>query len=113
MAFKMKPPYNIDNTPIYRTGTDYTINGETKPNGSIIIANDISDPKELANVISHEKVHVDQLRRGDLRVDDKNYYWKGKAYPIKNFKTAQQRKKAPWEKEAYRKEKYSKFRKTK
>ncbi len=111
MAFKMNPPYIVDNTPIYRTGTDYTINGETKMNGSIIIANDISDPYELENVISHEKVHVDQIRRGDLKVDGSNYYWKGKAYPMKNFKTAQQRKKAPWEKEAYKHEKYSKYRK--
>ena len=58
MAFKLKPPYKIDNTPIYRIGRDYNINGETKTNGSIIISDDISDPKQLENTISHEKVHV-------------------------------------------------------
>tara|TARA_B100001057_G_C22255907_1_gene721302 strand:- start:68 stop:403 length:336 start_codon:yes stop_codon:yes gene_type:complete len=111
MAFKLKPPYKIDNTPIYRSGKNYNINGETKPNGSIVITDDITNPYELENTISHEKVHVDQIRRGDLYHDDKNYYWKGKKYPIKNFQTAQQRKSAPWEKEAYKKEKYKKHRK--
>jgi hypothetical protein len=111
MAFKMKPPYEIDNTPIYRTGKDRSINGETKPNGAIIITDDISDPKQLANVISHEKVHVDQLRTGRLKLIDGYYIWKGKKYPMENYATAKQRKKAPWEVEAYSKEKYKKHRK--
>ncbi len=107
MAFKLNPPYSIDNTPIYRTGTDYTINGETKLNGAIVIANDITDPLELENVISHEKVHVDQIRRGDLIHDDKNYYWKGKKYPIGKIAS----KRTPWEVEAYKKEKFPEHRK--
>jgi hypothetical protein len=110
MAFKLKPPYTIDNTPIYRTGRNHKINGETKTNGAIIIADDISDPYQLENTISHEKIHVDQMKRGDLKFDGKNYIWKGKKYPIKNFKTAKQRKNAPWEKEAYKKEKYKQHR---
>ena len=110
MAFKLKPPYTIDNTPIYRTGRNHKINGETKTNGAIIIADDISDPYQLENTISHEKIHVDQMKRGDLKFDGKNYIWKGKKYPIKNFKTAKQGKNAPWEKEAYKKEKYKQHR---
>ncbi len=55
MAFKLKPPYTIDNTPIYRTGRDREINGETKTNGAIIIADDISDPYQLENTISQRK----------------------------------------------------------
>ncbi len=110
MAFKLKPPYKIDNTPIYRTGKNYNINGETKLNGAIVVTDDISDPLQLENTISHEKVHVDQIKRGDLYHDDINYYWKGKKYPIKNFQTTQARKCAPWEVEAYKKEKYKKHR---
>jgi|TARA_R110000744_G_scaffold202357_1_gene321269 hypothetical protein len=107
MAFRLKAPYKIDNTPIYRTGKDHTINGETKLNGSIVIADDISDPLELENVISHEKVHIDQIRRGDLTHDDVNYYWKGKKYPIEKIAST---KNTPWEKEAYKKEKHKKHR---
>jgi len=110
MAFKLKPPYTIDNTPIYRTGKDREINGETKTNGAIIIADDISDPYQLENTISHEKVHVDQIMRGDLEFDSEHYIWKGKKYPINSFNTADKRKKAPWEIEAYTKEKYKKHR---
>jgi hypothetical protein len=109
MAFKLKPPYKIDNTPIYRIGRDYSINGETKTNGSIIISDDISDPKQLENTISHEKVHVEQMKSGRLRFDSKNYIWMGKKYPMKHFQTAQQRLKAPWEVEARKKEKYKKY----
>ena len=110
MAFKLKPPYTIDNTPIYRTGSNHEINGETKTNGAIIIADDISDPYQLENTISHEKVHVDQIMRGDLEFDNEHYIWKGKKYPINSFNTAQKRKSAPWEVEAYKKEKHKKHR---
>ena len=106
MAFKLKPPYVIDNTPIYRVGRDYNINGETKTNGAIIISDDISDPYQLENTISHEKVHVEQIKSGRLQFDGKNYIWMGKKYPMNNFQTAQQRLKAPWEIEARKKEKY-------
>lgn len=110
MAFKLTAPYNIKmmNTPIYRTGKNYNINGEVKENGSMIITDDISDPKQLANTISHEMVHVEQIKSGKLKFDGKNYIYKGKKYPMKNFNTAQQRMKAPWEKEARAAEIYKK-----
>lgn len=110
MAFKLKAPYNIKmmNTPIYRTGKNYNINGEVKENGSMIITDDISDPYQLANTISHEMVHVEQIKSGKLKFDGKNYIYKGKKYPMKNFNTAQQRMKAPWEKEARAAEIYTK-----
>ena len=48
--------------------------------------------------------------RGDLEFDNEHYIWKGKKYPINSFNTADKRKKAPWEIEAYTKEKYKKHR---
>jgi len=110
MAFKLTAPYNIKmmNTPIYRTGKNYNINGEVKENGSMIITDDISDPKQLANTISHEMVHVEQIKSGKLKFDGENYIYKGKKYPMKNFNTAQKRIKAPWEKEARDAEIYKK-----
>jgi len=52
------------------------------------------------SVIAHEKVHLEQMKRGDLDYDDKNFYWKGKTYP--RNKIDETDKNLPWEKEAYR-----------
>ena len=41
MAFKLKPPYTIDNTPIYRTGTDREINGLKNNNCFYIVKSDV------------------------------------------------------------------------
>ena len=110
MGFKLTPPYNVKmmNTPIYRTGKNYNINGEVKENGSMIITDDISDPKQLANTISHEMIHVEQIKSGKLKIDGKNYIYKGKKYPMRNVNTAQQRMKTNWEKEARADERYKK-----
>ena len=105
MGFKMKPPYNIDWTSVFRNGDDegIGINGVTTNCGNIIINKHISDPEQLNNTISHEMVHVDQMRRGDLHYDDKYIYWKGKKYSRNNLKEGDAN--LPWEKEAYKKEK--------
>ena len=104
MAFKLQnPPYNCDNTPIYRVDMEDGVMGKANNNGTIIINKDIKDPKQIDDVVEHEKVHIDQMKRGDLDYDDKYVYWKGKRYSRSKMKEGA--KNLPWEKEAYTKTK--------
>ena len=100
MAFKMNgAPYTGDNTPIYQVNMEDGVLGKANNNGTIIINKDIKDPKQIDDVVEHEKVHIDQMKRGDLDYDDKYVYWKGKKYSRASMKEGA--KNLPWEKEAY------------
>jgi hypothetical protein len=104
MAFKMAgSSYNIDNTPIYSTDMDNNILGMAQSNGTILVNKNIS-PLELrkSKTISHEKVHIDQMKRGDLDYTDTHVTWKGKKYSRATMKEGS--KKLPWEMEAYKKQ---------
>lgn len=98
MAFKISPFYNIDNTPIYNVDMEDGILGKANNNGTIILNKNL-DPKKKESVIAHEKVHLDQMKRGDLDYDDQYVYWKGKKFPRSKMKEGA--KNLPWEKEAY------------
>ena len=101
MAFKLtNPPYKIDNTPIYNVDMEEGVMGKANKNGTIILNKDL-DPSQCKKVIAHEKVHIDQMKRGDLDYDDQNVYWKGKKYSRAQMKEGA--KNLPWEAEAYRK----------
>ena len=101
MAFKMNgAPYVGNDTPIYRVDMEDGVLGKANNNGTIIINKDIKDPKQIDDVIEHEKVHIDQMKRGDLDYDDKYVYWKGKKYSRAKIKEGA--KDLPWEKEAYK-----------
>tara|TARA_B100002019_G_scaffold88614_1_gene76736 strand:+ start:559 stop:870 length:312 start_codon:yes stop_codon:yes gene_type:complete len=102
MAFKIKPPYILDNTPIYHVDMEDGVLGKANNNGTIIINKDVSCD-QIQDVIAHEKVHIDQMRRGDLDYDDKYVYWKGKKIPRSSIREGA--KYLPWEAEAYRKSK--------
>ncbi len=66
MAFKLNnPPYKIDNTPIYHVDMEDGVMGKANNNGTIILNKDL-DPSMCAEVIKHEMVHIDQMKRGDL-----------------------------------------------
>ena len=54
-------------------------------------------------IIDHEKVHLDQMARGDLDYDDNYVYWKGDK--ILRSKINEGAEELPWEKEAYNKTK--------
>ncbi len=100
MAFKLNnPPYKINNTPIYRVDMEDGVMGKANNNGTIIINKDV-DPSKTQDVIDHEMVHIDQMKRGDLDYDDENVYWKGKKYPRSKMKEGA--KNLPWEAEAYK-----------
>jgi hypothetical protein len=76
--------------------------GKANNNGTIIVDENLS-PLEAKEVVKHERVHIDQMRRGDLDYDDKNVYWKGRIIPRSSIKEGD--KNLPWEKEAYNKSK--------
>ena len=102
MAFKLNnPPYDkkLFCTPIYHVDMEDDVMGKANNNGTIIINKNV-DPSRTQDVIDHEMVHIDQMKRGDLDYDDKNVYWKGKTYPRSKMKEGA--KNLPWEDEAYR-----------
>lgn len=99
MAFKITPPYSMDNTPIYSVNMEDGVMGKANNNGSIILNKDL-DPEQCEKVIAHEKIHLEQMKRGDLNYDDKYVYWKGKKYSRAQMQEGA--KNLPWEAEAYR-----------
>jgi hypothetical protein len=102
MGFKLIPPFVLENTPIYQVDMEDGVLGKANNNGTIIINNKVS-PAKMSEVIAHEMVHIDQMKRGDLDYDNKNVYWKGKVIPRSSIKEGA--KNLPWEKEAYNKTK--------
>ena len=100
MAFKLNnPPYERDNTPIYRVNMEEGVMGKANNNGSIVLNINL-DPKDVDDVVSHEKVHLDQMERGDLDYDSENVYWKGKTYSRADMQEGAEN--LPWEAEAYK-----------
>jgi len=101
MAFKMKSaPFKMSEAPVYYVDMEEGVLGKANNNGTIIVDENLS-PLEAKDVIKHERVHIDQMRRGDLDYDDKNVYWKGRIIPRSSIKEGD--KNLPWEKEAYNK----------
>ena len=101
MAFKLdNPPYDkkLFSTPIYHVDMEDDVMGKANNNLTIIINKDVC-PSNIKDVIKHEMVHIDQMKRGDLNYDDENVYWKGKVYP--RSKMNEGAKSLPWEDEAY------------
>ena len=100
LRFKMKPPIHVDNTPVYTTHIEDGALGKGNSNGTILVSEDLH-PENIQSIVDHEKVHIDQMKRGDLTYDDEAVYWKGKAYPRSEMDEGNPN--LPWEKEAYSK----------
>ena len=102
MKFTIKPFYESNPASVVNVPMDDERElGRIEKSGTILVNKDITDHKKLANVINHENIHIDQLKRGDLDWDDNNVYWKGK-----KFKRSSMKEGSPvlaWEKEAYKK----------
>ena len=94
MAFKLR-----SSAPIRKVDMEDGVLGKANRDGTIDINKDIKDPQQEKEVVEHEKLHLDQMERGDLDYDDKNVYWKGKTYP--RSKMEEGAKNLPWEKEVY------------
>jgi len=102
MAFKLSnPPYDkkLSSVSIYNVPMEDDVMGKANNNGTIIINKDLL-PSQCAEVIKHEMVHIDQMKRGDLDYDDDFVYWKGKKYS--RAKMDEGNAKLPWEDEAYK-----------
>lgn len=104
MAFRLKSSsYNIDNTPVYNVDMEDDVLGRANRNGTILVNKNVSPLEVTKNkTIEHEKVHVNQMKRGDLDYTDTDVFWKGKKYPRSKMKEGS--KNLPWEKEAYKKQ---------
>jgi hypothetical protein len=76
--------------------------GLANKNGSILINKEITNPKQIEETIAHEKIHLDQMKRGDLTYTDNDVIWKGKMYSRATMKEGC--RKLPWEVEAYKKQ---------
>ena len=107
MSFKIKPPYNIDNTPIYFVKEEDGVLGRTNMNCTITINSEVRDPKQLKEIIDHEMVHVKQIKDGRLAYDDENIYHrksgKGKWKIKKRSNKVDGSRSNWWEREAYNK----------
>ena len=101
MAFKINPPYNVDWTPIYTSKIEDGALGKGNKNGTILVSEELHNDEDRESVIEHEKVHIDQIKRGDLDYDDDFVYWKGKKYSREDMKEGAEN--LPWEAEAYSK----------
>lgn len=88
-----QPIVYIDYSPLYPN-----ILGLTRKIGNgfyIIDLNPGASEDQLEWVLMHELVHVWQLHNKFLSKDEKNFYWKNRAYPFNHpYKTR------PWEAEA-------------
>ena len=102
MAVKLNnPPYSLNNTPVYHVPLEEGVLGKADKNGSILINKDVESPLQEQDIINHEMVHHNQMKRGDLWYDDECVYWKGKCWKRSEMKEGA--KNLPWEKEAYKK----------
>jgi len=119
MAFKLKAPYSIDNTPIYHKKEEEGVLGRANKNGTIVMNMDIKDEAQHAEVEAHERVHVEQFKKFEdsngkkgLDYTSDSVTWQGKTYPRENGKIKyngkwliEGHKSFPWEQEAYNNEK--------
>ena len=108
MAFSMKRGNNLPvedkslrTTPILKKKLPKGINAEANNDGTISVNKNIKG-KTLTTAVNHEKVHLKQMKRGDLNYDDNYVFWKGKKYPRSKMKEGDPN--LPWEKEAYNKQ---------
>jgi len=98
---------NPFNSPIVKVDMEDGVLGKANDDGSIHINKDVTDPKQIKDIIEHESVHIDQMNRGDLSYNDDSVTWKGKKYS--RDKMNEGAKNLPWEKEAYSKAGKNKF----
>ena len=80
MAFKLKAPYHINNTPIYNVPDDDNVNGRANKNGTITLnPENMDSPEQELNTISHEMTHVKQFK------DFEKTHYTGKSIIINNI----------------------------
>ena len=105
MAKPITNRVKMGKTPVIRKDLEGGVIAEANNDGSIYVDKSVKKGSPLEKeAIAHEKVHLNQMKRGDLNYDDNNVYWKGKAYSRSSMNEGA--KNLPWEKEAYDKTKH-------
>lgn len=90
----------FDDAPIIKKDLEDGIKAEANKDGSIYVDKSVDlSSKQGKKIIEHEKVHLDQFKRGDLDYDEDTVTWKGKKIARSSIKEGA--KNLPWEKEAY------------
>jgi len=102
-----KQKRNPFNSPVVKVDMEDGVLGKANDDGTIHINKNVTDPKQIKDIVEHESVHIDQMKRGDLSYNDNNVFWKGKKYS--RSKMNEGAKNLPWEKEAYEKAGRGKF----
>jgi len=103
MAFKINSFYDIDWTSVINTPMEDGVMGRADKAGTILVNNKLTNVNDINETVAHEKVHIDQMKKGMLDYDDNNIFWKGKTY--KRSELNEGLNKLPWEKAAYKTEK--------
>ena len=104
MAKSKRKKLKQGGTPVIRKDLDGDVIAEANNDGSIYVDKSVKKGSPLEKeAIAHEKVHIEQMKRGDLDYDDNNVYWKGKIYPRSSMNEGAGT--LPWEREAYNKTK--------
>jgi GTP-dependent phosphoenolpyruvate carboxykinase len=94
---------------VIKKDLDDGILGEANNDGTIYVDKDIpSGSAKEKEVIKHEVVHQEDMKKGDLGYTDNDVTWKGKKYARKNGKINYKGKwmeegdhSLPWEKKAH------------
>jgi hypothetical protein len=104
MAFKIiNPLLKFLKPTVIKKDLEDGISAEANMDGSIYVDPSIKG-SALKSAISHEMIHLDQMKDPNkgLAYDNHNVYWKGKVYP--RDKMNEGAKNLPWEQEAYKKQ---------
>ncbi len=83
MGIKIKPFYDINPIPIYRTLDEPGVLGVANDRGTIRLSKDLTNPAQMQEVIDHEMVHIDQFDveskdTGNFAYDNENMYFSPK-----------------------------------
>jgi hypothetical protein len=83
MGIKIKPFYDINPVPIYRTLDEEGVLGVANDNKTIRLSKDLTNPAQMQEVIDHEMVHIDQFDfdskdTGNFAYDNENMYFSPK-----------------------------------
>lgn len=91
-----------EDVPVIKKDLEEGVLAEANKDGTIYVDKSVKlNSTRASKIIDHEKVHLDQMDRGDLDYDDDYVYWKGTKYS--RARMAEGAKNLPWEKEAYNK----------
>lgn len=97
-----KQKSNPFNAPILKVDMEEGVVGTANKDGTIHVNKDVTDPDKIKDIVAHESVHLDQMKRGDLDYTDDKVIWKGKEYSRDDMQEGA--KNLPWEKEAYKRQ---------